>query len=102
MSSGELTNILVSTDVTRYLEFKQVAGSYVQQGASNKATVAKVPSELLAQLKPGGRLVAIEGDDPIMSAVRYTQGPEGVMRTPLVEINAKRLVGFPETPRFHF
>jgi protein-L-isoaspartate(D-aspartate) O-methyltransferase len=61
-----------------------------------------VPTELLAQLKPGGRLVAIEGDDPIMSAVRYTQGAEGVVRTPLVETNAKRLVGFPETPRFHF
>jgi Rab GDP dissociation inhibitor len=45
MSSGELTNILVSTDVTRYLEFKQVAGSYVQQGAGAKATVAKVPSD---------------------------------------------------------
>jgi len=45
MSSGELTNILVSTDVTRYLEFKQVAGSYVQQGAGPKATVAKVPSD---------------------------------------------------------
>lgn len=45
MSSGELTNILVSTDVTRYLEFRQVAGSYVQQGASAKATVAKVPSD---------------------------------------------------------
>lgn len=44
MSSGELTNILVSTDVTRYLEFKQVAGSYVQQGNGPKATVAKVPS----------------------------------------------------------
>jgi len=45
MSSGELTNILVSTDVTRYLEFKQVAGSYVQQGAGTRATVAKVPSD---------------------------------------------------------
>jgi len=45
MSSGKLTNILVSTDVTRYLEFKQVAGSYVQQGAGAKATVAKVPSD---------------------------------------------------------
>jgi Rab GDP dissociation inhibitor len=45
MSSGELTNILVSTDVTRYLEFKQVAGSYVQQGAGAKAAVAKVPSD---------------------------------------------------------
>jgi Rab GDP dissociation inhibitor len=45
MSSGELTNILVSTDVTRYLEFRNVAGSYVQQGAGAKATVAKVPSD---------------------------------------------------------
>lgn len=45
MSNGELTNILVSTDVTRYLGFKEVAGSYVQQGSGAKATVAKVPSD---------------------------------------------------------
>ncbi|KAI1379405.1 rab GDP-dissociation inhibitor [Hypoxylon crocopeplum] len=45
MSSGELTNILVSTDVTRYLEFKQVAGSFVQQYSGSKATIAKVPSD---------------------------------------------------------
>ncbi|KAL2267516.1 hypothetical protein VTJ83DRAFT_4793 [Remersonia thermophila] len=51
MSAGELTNILVSTDVTRYLEFKQVAGSYVQQGAGSKATVAKVPSDAGEALK---------------------------------------------------
>ncbi|MCJ1294337.1 Rab GDP dissociation inhibitor alpha [Xylographa carneopallida] len=45
MSNGELTNILVSTDVTRYLEFRQIAGSYVQQGNGTRATVAKVPSD---------------------------------------------------------
>ena len=45
MANGELTNILVSTDVTRYLEFKQIAGSYVQQGAGTRATVAKVPAD---------------------------------------------------------
>lgn len=44
MANGELTNILVSTDVTRYLEFKQIAGSYVQQGNGPRATIAKVPS----------------------------------------------------------
>ncbi|KIX93588.1 uncharacterized protein Z520_10766 [Fonsecaea multimorphosa CBS 102226] len=44
MANGELTNILVSTDVTRYLEFKQIAGSFVQQGSGPRATVAKVPS----------------------------------------------------------
>ncbi|RYP49127.1 hypothetical protein DL768_005124 [Monosporascus sp. mg162] len=51
MSSGELTNILVSTDVTRYLEFRQVAGSFVQQGKGSKATVAKVPSDAAEALK---------------------------------------------------
>ncbi|KAI6332024.1 Rab GDP dissociation inhibitor alpha [Pyricularia oryzae] len=51
MSSGELTNILVSTDVTRYLEFKQVAGSFVQQGSGPKATVAKVPSDAAEALR---------------------------------------------------
>ncbi|KAI0111948.1 rab GTPase activator [Daldinia grandis] len=51
MSSGELTNILVSTDVTRYLEFKQVAGSFVQQGSGAKATVAKVPSDAAEALR---------------------------------------------------
>ena len=45
MSNGELVNILVSTDVTRYIEFKQIAGSYVQQGNGARATVAKVPSD---------------------------------------------------------
>jgi Rab GDP dissociation inhibitor len=45
MSNGELTNILVSTDVTRYLEFRQIAGSYVQQGSGPRATVARVPSD---------------------------------------------------------
>lgn len=44
MANGELTNILVSTNVTRYLEFRQIAGSFVQQGTGPRATVAKVPS----------------------------------------------------------
>ncbi len=51
ISSGELTNILVSTDVTRYLEFRQIAGSYVQQGTGAKATVAKVPSDAAEALR---------------------------------------------------
>lgn len=42
MSNGDLTNVLVSTNVTRYLEFKQIAGNYVQQG---KEKIAKVPNE---------------------------------------------------------
>ncbi|QPG76834.1 Rab GDP dissociation inhibitor alpha [Brettanomyces nanus] len=40
MSNGELTNILVHTDVTRYMEFKQVSGSFVYRDGR----IAKVPA----------------------------------------------------------
>ncbi|KAL7422596.1 Rab GDP dissociation inhibitor alpha [Cryptotrichosporon argae] len=40
LSSGELTRILVHTDVTRYLEFKVIAGSYVYRDGR----ISKVPS----------------------------------------------------------
>ena len=65
-------------------------------------SVARVPMELLAQLKPGGRLVAIEGSDPIMQAVRYAQAGSGMQRTELFDTFAARLAGFPEPPKFHF
>jgi protein-L-isoaspartate(D-aspartate) O-methyltransferase len=65
-------------------------------------SVAKVPAALFAQLKPGGRLVAIEGMEPVMQAVRYTLGPAGPVRTELFDTCATRLVGFPEPPRFRF
>jgi len=65
-------------------------------------SVSKVPEELLKQLKPGGRLVAIEGDEPMMEAVRYTHGADGFSRVALFDVNATRLLGFPEPARFHF
>ncbi|KAK0478312.1 GDP dissociation inhibitor [Armillaria novae-zelandiae] len=40
IASGELTRILVHTDVTRYLEFKQIAGSFVYR----EGRISKVPS----------------------------------------------------------
>jgi Rab GDP dissociation inhibitor len=40
MANGELTNILVHTNVTRYVEFKQIEGSYVYR--YNK--ISKVPA----------------------------------------------------------
>ena len=40
MASGEFVKILVHTDVTRYLEFKQIAGSYVFR----EGRISKVPS----------------------------------------------------------
>ena len=40
LSSGELTRMLVHTDVIRYLEFKQIAGSFVYRDGR----ISKVPS----------------------------------------------------------
>lgn len=40
MASGEFVKFLVHTDVTRYLEFKQIAGSYVYRDGK----ISKVPS----------------------------------------------------------
>ena len=41
MAHGELTKLLIHTDVTRYLEFKQIEGSYVFKKGGN---VHKVPA----------------------------------------------------------
>jgi len=41
MAHGELTKLLIHTDVTRYLEFKQIEGSYVFKKGGN---VYKVPA----------------------------------------------------------
>lgn len=47
IASGELTKILVHTDVTRYMEFKQIAGSYVYRDGR----ISKVPSTELEAVK---------------------------------------------------
>lgn len=47
MANGELANILVHTDVTKYMEFKQIGGSYVYRGGR----ISKVPSNDVEALK---------------------------------------------------
>jgi Rab GDP dissociation inhibitor len=47
IASGELTKILVHTDVTRYLEFKQIAGSFVYRDGK----ISKVPSTEMEAVK---------------------------------------------------
>jgi len=47
IASGELTRILVHTDVTRYLEFKQIAGSFVYRDGR----ISKVPSTEMEAVK---------------------------------------------------
>jgi len=66
-------------------------------------SVAAVPQALLDQLKPGGRLVAIVGSEPVMRAVRITRDDDGSFRsTELFDTVADRLPGFAEAPAFSF
>ncbi|HPR45007.1 MAG: protein-L-isoaspartate O-methyltransferase [Burkholderiaceae bacterium] len=66
-------------------------------------SVAQVPEHLLAQLKVGGRLMAIVGEEPMMRAslVQRT-GESSWTESQPWDIVAPRLIGFPTPPRFHF
>jgi protein-L-isoaspartate(D-aspartate) O-methyltransferase len=66
-------------------------------------SVAAVPQTLLDQLKVGGRLAAIVGDEPIMRATLVTCVGAGEFRSAeLFDTVAPRLVGFAEPTRFRF
>ena len=66
-------------------------------------SVSEVPEALLAQLKVGGRLAAIVGEEPVMRAVLIKRGADnGLARTVLFDTAAQRLHGFKEPSRFHF
>ncbi|MGB7183293.1 MAG: protein-L-isoaspartate O-methyltransferase [Burkholderiaceae bacterium] len=65
--------------------------------------VGLVPDELLARLKPRGRLVAIVGEAPVMHARLYTKSNDDqVSATNLFETTTRSLVGFPVPERFIF
>jgi protein-L-isoaspartate(D-aspartate) O-methyltransferase len=66
-------------------------------------SVAAVPQALLEQLKIGGRLIAIVGDEPVMRARLYRRA-DGTSwsQVDLFDTVAPRLRGFPESERFSF
>ena len=66
-------------------------------------SVPELPEALLAQLKTGGRLVAIVGHEPVMRAVLVTRNAEaGLNRQVLFDTVAPRLLGFDEPTKFKF
>jgi protein-L-isoaspartate(D-aspartate) O-methyltransferase len=66
-------------------------------------SVAEVPRGLLEQLKPGGRLVAVVGNEPIMTARLVTRsGAAAFAERDLFDTLAPRLAGFGEPSRFSF
>jgi protein-L-isoaspartate(D-aspartate) O-methyltransferase len=66
-------------------------------------SVDSVPQALLEQLSPGGRLVGIVGDEPVMRAVRVRRLADARFETTdLFDTVAPRLSGFGEPSRFRF
>lgn len=66
-------------------------------------SVSEVPQALLSQLKVGGRLVGIVGDEPIMHAQVITRTSEtNFVATQKWDDNAPRLLNFPEPDAFKF
>ena len=66
-------------------------------------SVFEVPHALLSQLKVGGRVAAITGNEPIMRATFITRTGETNYTTDQPwDINAPRLANFPEPSRFTF
>ena len=66
-------------------------------------SVAEVPQALLQQLKIGGRLAAVVGDEPVMCATFITRTSDTNFRTSKPwDTIAPRLQNFAERPRFQF
>jgi protein-L-isoaspartate(D-aspartate) O-methyltransferase len=66
-------------------------------------SVPEVPQVLLNQLKTGGRLLAVVGEDPVMRASVVTRTGEQQWQTSEPwDTVAPRLQGFPEHNRFSF
>ena len=66
-------------------------------------SVAEVPSALLQQLKVGGRLVTIVGEEPVMRATLMTRtGDASYTTAQRWDTLAPRLLHFPAPPRFRF
>ncbi len=66
-------------------------------------SVAEVPSALLDQLKVGGRLVAVVGEEPVMRARLFTRVESAQFsQSDLFDTVVPRLEGFAEPSQFHF
>jgi protein-L-isoaspartate(D-aspartate) O-methyltransferase len=66
-------------------------------------SVYEVPQALLDQLKVGGRLIAIVGEEPVMQATLHTRTSASTWdHRELWDTFAPRLLGFTQPSRFHF
>jgi len=89
---------VIATDGSRGLPAEAPFDVIVLSGS-----VAEVPQALLDQLKPGGRLVAVVGDQPVMRATLVTRVAATQFKSDvLFDTVAPRLEGFAEPALFRF
>jgi protein-L-isoaspartate(D-aspartate) O-methyltransferase len=92
---------VLEQDGSKPLSAPELAGSFDVILLS--ASVAEIPASLKAKLKVGGRLMAIVGNEPVMSATLLTRLGESQFRTEQNwETVAPRLQHFPEPSAFRF
>lgn len=65
-------------------------------------SVAEVPEHLLDLLQPGGRLIAIVGNEPVMRTTLMRRAGSGMVVTQPWDTIAPRLLNFPEPSGFRF
>lgn len=104
MAATNLRNAGISNVEVRHADGAQGA---VKDGPFDvillSGSVAEVPQTLLDQLKVGGRLAAIVGDEPVMRATIITRTSVTDFRTATPwDVNAPRLQNFAEHSRFAF
>jgi protein-L-isoaspartate(D-aspartate) O-methyltransferase len=99
---GGLTNVTV-VDVSAADGARGLAAEAPFNAILLSGSVAEVPQALLAQLKVGGRLAAIVGEEPIMRARLFTRAAESAWSdVDLFDTVAPRLEGFREPSHFRF
>lgn len=99
--AGVINAVVLQQDGAQPLTDAQVAGLFDVIVISG--SVAEVPEGLKHKLKPGGRLSAIVGSEPVMSATLITRVGEQAWRTEQKwETLAPRLRHFPAPTSFRF
>ena len=86
-------------DEERVAEF---VGLYAEQGPEALPPIEVVPDALIAQLKEGGRLVAVVGSVPMGKATLYRKVSGRVTGVPLFDAAAPLLPGFAKPAAFVF
>jgi protein-L-isoaspartate(D-aspartate) O-methyltransferase len=104
MAQDNLRGAAVMNAVVRCVDGSVgVAGEAPFDAIVLSGSVAEVPRTLLEQLKVGGRLVAIVGDEPVMRARLYRRADDASWsQVDLFDTVAPRLRGFPAPQRFSF